>query len=251
MRPPTATGFDPKEKAQGAGLQLRALERFAKQHWPDPSSVIVAFERTSPYRAVTEVIFTLRQSGASHIDLLVQNRDKRVLLGLSSADAGETMCPPAGQSPEEHRAALARQADEMQRQMLAALLDAGANTSNIPTIPATEVAAKAPTAPTPLAERSALCVGVLIEAKGITVRANRDRLAPGCETFGDGPTIPPSSPADALQRCIAHLVEKHPTSSKAIRPVVSAEGPRPFQEIVVALDALHDAGLDPALGVAR
>lgn len=214
--PASSTGFPKEMKKAGSGLTLLPLQ--ASLQAKKIERVLLAFEATTPYRAVVEVVYTLAESGASHYELLVDGGERRSVLPLDAPRSGGNACVAF----ELHRLF-----DEG---------DAGPKKA--------------------LTERDALCVGIVVRSNGVDVQSRGDRLDETCLalTDGEGPTLDASkvAPVDAvrLTRCLNALKAAHP--HKTTTPVaVSAQHETAFRDVVTVLDALRSTGFTPTLGTSR
>jgi hypothetical protein len=197
--------------------------------------VLVAFEGATPYRAVVEVLFTLGQTAAvSRFDLLMQNEaGERRVVPLNVPKSGDVTCLKVTAAKMEKSLG-----DLMQSS------DAGAPPA-------------APTAPTPLASRDAICASFLVQNLGVMVKSSGDALDATCTEFAPSQHKDPSIAATkigpintpALQKCVTTLATKYP-SVKKTPATVSAPREMKWSNIVPVLDVLREAGIEPGLGLA-
>lgn len=235
LAPPSAAaqGFDLKDKRNGQGdLFVVPLQDAVAKTKGD--TALVAFEASTPYRIVAEVVFTIGQGGAATLEFLVrtpagERRTFGMPLPKTALPCGETL-------------------EEMQRE-LAALQVALGDAATPPTM-----------AMVPLASRTPICIALDVASDGLGVRSRRDRLDASCsELAKDAPlpltTLPAESgklPLGAAAIC-ANTIKKRFPQSVASRVTVRASGETPWRDVVAVIDTFGPpAGFgDPILAAPR
>ena len=246
---PTTDGFDAKDKRGGKNdLFVTALG--AALAAKPSKTALVALEASTPYAIVVPIAFTLGQSEVSTFDLLVKaaSGERRVWRLTLPQVLTSRRCDPTG--GKHFRAdALA-----MQMEMLAAF--GAGDASALPPSPTPTKAPPPPPPFLPLAKRDALCLTMVAQSTGVTVRSGLDRLDATCIALaerGDAGNNAPgvgSFPLSALGKCTAALKATFPPEAIGSITVTFARE-TPWRHVVGALDAAGPpSGFEtPSLGL--
>ena len=224
LAPPSAPaqGFDLKDKRNGQGdLFVVPLQDAVAKTKGD--TALVAFEASTPYRIVAEVVFTIGQGGAATLEFLVrtpagERRTFGMPLPKTALPCGETL-------------------EEMQRE-LAALQVALGDAATPPTM-----------AMVPLASRTPICIALDVASDGLGVRSRRDRLDASCSDLAKDAglavaTLPAESgklPLGAASIC-ANTIKKRFPQAVASRVTVRASGETPWRDVVAVIDTFGPPG---------
>jgi hypothetical protein len=227
------------------------------------ASALVYLDRDAPYRALTEVLFTLVKAEVAQLDLMT-------LRGPDTLGSLRLTLPRAD-------CMLQLQADSMQAELLSALGTLGdggleplpgaaPSASSAPRLPA---ASAAPAAKAPWTKPSNPCPGregprleptVIILQAGFAVKARAGNVAPGCNDPGPGLTVPTAGGRHdfaALTACLAKLKGLSPDFADEQAITIAANPGVTAQVVISTIEAAAGGGdaavLFPqaSLGVAR
>ncbi|HVJ88533.1 MAG TPA: hypothetical protein VM580_01940 [Labilithrix sp.] len=209
---------------------------------------VIAVERTTPYRIVAQIAYSLVDvDPSSPLGFLVQNDTGRTVLRIQPRKMSEMVCKsgPFEVATDEPDGS----------SLLAALggLDAGVP---LPVQGSSKPLRTTPHPRRPLGARDDLCLTFHVHAGGIDVRSQGEMLDATCTQLSsdDRTTLPSngSNVVDArvISSCLTNLVTRF-SRALVVRPSVSAAGTTSFQEVVSLLDRIREAKLDPVLGAPR
>ncbi len=270
LAPPSAPaqGFDLKDKRNGQGdLFVVPLQDAVAKTKGD--TALVAFEASTPYRIVAEVVFTIGQGGAATLEFLVRTpAGERRTFGMPLPKTAL----PCGETLEEMQRELAARGDAARLATLLVRTPAGERRTFGMPLPKTalpcgetleemqrELAAlqvalgDAATPPTmamvPLASRTPICIALDVASDGLGVRSRRDRLDASCSDLAKDAglavaTLPAESgklPLGAASIC-ANTIKKRFPQAVASRVTVRASGETPWRDVVAVIDTFGPPG---------
>lgn len=232
-----ADGFPAEHKARGTqvDLELRAL-RAALSQEPTGKVLTLHVDPRVTYRMLVELLFTAGQSGFSSIRFVVVEGGgearRSLLLELPNAASGAGKPFPA--------ASAKKLLDELDGLSMKAL-GAGAGTPGAKAPMPTPTPSAPPVAPF-VCGSLPLSLAVVVATQGFYVKALSASIAPGCASFGAGPTVPLLGDRDdfsALRVCVAKLHDCHPSYASDGVVRVGMNGASNFQRLVSTWDALR------------
>lgn len=232
-----APGFDPSRASAASpadGGVNAALDSLANEVRRSGRPVIVAVERTTPYRIVADVVLALGRGGATNVDFLVQSGAERHLRSIAIPLGPDATCIDRS----------ARKFEELANALSAAMSDAGIAPS-----PGSAMVQE-------LSQRDALCLGVVVGQDGrVTFSAGSDRLAPSCEEFREGAFLAPRGAhdvdTDGVARCLTYLGSRARPPLERTMTSVAADAEAPFESVIAVLDVLARTNARVVLGTAR
>jgi hypothetical protein len=257
-------GFDASLKRSGPNdLLLVPLQAAIPK---GTASALVYLDRDAPYRALTEVLFTLGNAEVTQLDLMT-------LRGPDTLGSLRLTLPRAD-------CMLQLQAETMQADLLSALGTLGdggleplpgaapsapsaprlAAASAAPAPPAAKAPWTKPSNPCPSRDGPRLEPTVIILQAGFAVKARAGNVAPGCNDPGPGLTVPTTGGRQdfaALTACLAKLKGLSPDFADEQAITISANPGVTAQVVISTIEAAAgggDAGLlfpKASLGVAR
>jgi len=239
-------GFEARAKGDSrSNYLLKTLSSEMSSRHPEsgpPPDMLVAFDVTTPYRAMAEVLFTLSRGYVGGLSLLVEEGPKQAAIPIAApivVTMGKDVCY-ALQQQGEYR---------VFRERVKAAVEAGADASAAEW----EVLATSPVPVTSLPafltdlakQPPRLCLKVTVVETGFVLSAFGQTIAEGCHDAGTGIAVPRSNGAydfNKLSECAGRLKREVPEAASETEVTISASYGVQAQVIVAAIDALHGVG---------